>query len=222
MLRHWHYSIIALLLLLTQLSRAAEKDPVGAQVDWTAPIVETRRFDPARQPPEMPKLHYPEAAETVTSFSCQTAVSAALENEKSANGRTDVVVRVKSVDFKSKVSVVMWLPNKVTKKIVAHEDGHRQLSEIFYDAAREPVIAACQNRIGQLYSGSGNTSAAAVRDAIDKAIAEINNIYVNATNKSASPVQQRYDIITRHGTNKVPEDEAIRMALDVEKKRATQ
>jgi hypothetical protein len=207
--------LAAVLLLRLSGVALAQGDPAApaVKIDLPEPTVVTKPFDPKRPPAEMPTLTPPEAAQTVTAFSCQAEVSVSVDEEQVRDGGARVRVTVKGVEFHGRLDVTIWLPTDATKKIVRHEDAHRRISEMYYAKAEPVVRTAALRIIGRQYRGTGKNSQAAVKDAITKAIGEVNDAFMNATNFASEPVQKAFDRITRHGTNNVPEDEAIQRAI---------
>ena len=197
--------LIALALLL---SLAA---PALAQVEITrrAPSATTKTFNAKKPPKEMPPLRPGEAAVCESKFLCQVQV----EVEISSTPGERPECRITGIKSELRLDVVIWLPTDATHKIRVHEDGHRQISEIFYARAEEVA-----KRIAAKYMGQDlevkSSDQADTRPVIQRVANEFCQEYLGTVEVPSEKVQMKYDQLTDHGRNKLSEREAIRRALE--------
>ncbi len=220
---HYRRSILGLVLLvLTSLVRAQTTPPETVVIERSAPEVQTRTFDPKNPPPEMPPLRSGEAAVTESNFSCQTLIAATIIDQiPSAHGCT-ATVRITSVKTTIKLGITIWLPIKGSKKLTAHEEGHRIIDETFYEDAEAVARKLSMEMLGQRRVGKGRDCDAAAQAAIKDAGEQLCGDYMVAVQQPASRVQELYDDITDHGRRRIGEDAAIKRATDQQQKEAEQ
>jgi hypothetical protein len=203
-------SIIALALLAISSIATAEEPVV---VRKSPASLSVRSFDPKRPPKEMPPLNASEAAVTETVFACGARVEVETKSVDEKPVRTKIV----GVRLELGLEVTEWLPKETTAKIKAHEDGHRKISELYYENAEKIAGDIARKYVGkQLEFADGDGKAA-----IKKAAGECCQEYLAAMEKPSQKVQEKYDVLTDHGRNKVAEKRAIEKAIEESKKDAT-
>jgi hypothetical protein len=200
----------------------APSDASAVVIERLPPDVQTKTFDPTNPPADMPALRPGEAAVTESSFSCQTLISAAVVDQlPSANGCT-ATVQIKGVKTTIKLGIVIWLPVNGTKKLTAHEEGHRTIDERFYADAEAIARRLSDEMMNQRRVGRGADCDAAAQAAIKEAGDQLCGNYMTAVQYPATRVQELYDEITDHGRNRLREEVAIKRAMDRQKKEAEQ
>ncbi len=203
-------------------AQGAGTQPQTVVIERWAPVVQTRTFDPRNPPAEMPALRRGEAAVTESNFSCQTVIAATIVSQSpSANGCT-TAVRVTSVKTTIKLGITIWLPVNGTKKLTAHEDGHRIIDETFYDGAEAIARKLSTEMLGQRRVGKAADCDTAAQNAIKDAGDQLCGDYMTAVQYPATRVQELYDDITDHGRNRITEAAAIKRATDQQKKESEQ
>jgi hypothetical protein len=225
--------IVLLLASLAPLARAERRStpraPASATpattesavvIDRAAPDVNTRYFDPKNPPPDMPALRPGEAAVTESNFSCQTVIAATIIDQLPSSGGCTTTVRITNVKTTIKLGIVIWLPERGSRKLTAHEEGHRAIDERFYADAEGVARKLSEPMIGQRRVGKGNTCDAAAQAAIKEAGDQLCGDYMAAVQFPATRVQELYDQITDHGRNRIRETSAIQRAVDQQKKEA--
>jgi hypothetical protein len=203
---------LAVVLVLSGVALAAAPAPAPA----TAPVkvtrvpttLQTRTFDRKHPPAQMPRLTGNEAAVTVPAFSCEVR----LQVEDSPRSAQKPTVTVVAMDITVRLDITMWLPKGVTAKLKAHEEGHRQISEKFYEKADSIAKSVAQKYIGRTIDVDGRDHAA-VDAEMKRTINEFCGEYMGGVSVPASRVNDAYDHITEHGTNRISEAEAIRRAM---------
>ncbi len=202
--------IIALALLAVSAIASAEEPAV---VRKSPPSLSVRSFDPKRPPKDMPALSANEAAVTESVFAC----GARIEVETKTIDEKPVRTKIVGVRLELGLEVTEWLPKDTTAKIKAHEDGHRKISELYYENADKIAGDIARKYVGKpLEFADGD-----VKAAIKKAAGECCQEYLAAVEKPSQKVQERYDSLTDHGRNKVAEKRAIEKAIEASKKEAS-
>ena len=177
------------------------------KINQSRPNVNIRTFDPKHPTKEMPKLQPGEAAVTDSGFSC--AVQIEVEITSTDDGKAQMKVTGMDVDLA--LDVTMWLPTNCPAKIRAHESGHRQISEDFYKNADEIAKSIAKKYIGKtatVASADKKDTQATMQRWGDEFCGE----YQGQTEVPSEKVQKRYDELTDHGRNTVPEKKAIEQA----------
>lgn len=176
-------------------------------IDKQAPVVSTRRFDPANPPAEMPPLHPGEQAQCESNF----VSSALVSGQPRRTGVSTATLTVTQVRMNLQLAIVLWVPEGVTQKVLEHEEGHRQISEFFYQDADKLAGRIAASYIDRQYEVTGDDLDAAVNRKLQQIGADITAEYSNRLN--AESAQLRYDAITDHARNDVLVRDAIAQAL---------
>jgi hypothetical protein len=163
---------VLLLLGLVPLAPLARGETPATQpsdivIERTPPDVQTRTFDPKNPPPEMPPLREGEAAVTQSSFTCQTLIAATIIDQHRTSQGCTATVRVTSVKTTITLGITIWLPVKGSKKLTAHEDGHRLIDETFYDGAEAVARRLSMEMLGQRRVGKGSDCDTAAQTAME-------------------------------------------------------
>jgi len=194
-------------LLTVSPSASAATDNHNVTIAKTPATVDVRSFDPAHRPKDMPALRTDEAAVTESSFACAVEV----EVESKVVGDAPVKTKIVALKVKLSLEVKEWVPKNTTRKIRSHEDGHRQISEAFFENADKVAAEIAKSYIGKELTVKDKDS---VQPAIKKAATEFCQQYLGAVEKPSQTAQEKYDEITDHGRNKVPEPRAIQQAIE--------
>jgi hypothetical protein len=196
------FRFVPLLVLLLAASAGAQ-----VTVKYTPIDVKTRTFNPKNPPPEMPRLKEGEAAVTESKFACGVQLEVQITQ---APGQKPTMTIV-GVSASLELGVEIWLPTDVTRKIRAHEDGHRQISETAYKRGEETA-----KKLGGKYIGRQleikSIESRDTQPVIQRAANAFCEEYLGAIEVPSQKIQQKYDELTDHGRNRLKEDEAIRQA----------
>jgi hypothetical protein len=198
----------------------------GVTVERSPVVVTRKRFDPRDPPAEMPPLGPNADAITQSRFGCAASVQYTVVSRRpEGRGRRGVerggctaTARVDSVRVTLDLDVTIWVPTTARPKLVAHEEGHRVISERVYDdAAADAALAEAQKLVGRTVTARGDNCEAAADAAIKAANEEFCQAYLDATSAWSTRVGNRYDDITSHGKRSDPGvDEAIRQSFEQE------
>lgn len=174
-----------------------------------------KTFDPAHPPSDMPHLKAGEAAVTESVFRCATNVnSEVLSRKHQDDGGCMATVRVRQIELTLELQLTIWLPDGATDKLRDHEEGHRRISEQVYALRAEAAARkAASPADGRRLSGEAADCEGAAKAAMGTAVHETADRYLAGSAAVADEVNNVYDDLTGHGTNKLAEDDAIRQAF---------
>jgi hypothetical protein len=175
-----------------------EKQPVA---------FETHTFDPIMPPPEMPPLGEGEAAECEANFTSNASVS----GQSRRTDATHAMLTITQVKVTLGLEINIWVPMDATQHVIEHEDGHRQISEYYYQSAEKVAERIAATYMGKKIVVTGADLDAELNESLKQAGAEITDEYDKELNSETA--QQRYDDITDHSRNGVSAADAMDQAL---------
>jgi hypothetical protein len=187
----------------------AHAQSASVAVTREEPVVERREFDPSSPPADMPKLTPPESGVCDTTFELSAGIGYSVE----VLGPTTINLWVDGLNITTRQRIKIYTIRGAPAKLLAHEEGHREISEHYYEDAVAAVRVAATPLIGRMFTGNGTDRAAAEKDAVNKVRAVLLNAYVLRTQMRSDAANQRYDTLTEHGLNAVDEAEAIERVL---------
>jgi hypothetical protein len=164
-------------------------------------------FDPAAPPPDMPPLSEGEAAECDSDFRS----SASIRGESRQSDASHATVTISQIRVTLQLNINIWVPTGVTQHIIEHEDGHRQISEFYYQTADQLAKRIAAAYMGKQVEISGTDLGAESSKMLQKMAADFTNEYNQELNPG--PTQLLYDSITDHGRNDVVINDAVAHAL---------
>jgi hypothetical protein len=218
-----HRILSCLLLALCVPPAAASAQEV--RVERAPVVVERRTFDPRNPPADMPPLKGREVALAQSSFSCAASanydVTTTTPRRRGGREPARCAATIRSLDVRLDLRVTIWLPERVRRKVVVHEEGHREITERVYAEAEEAVRARAAALLGRTFISTGPDSVA--EEAVTRATQELSTECLDATAGRASQLNDTYDALTNHGQNRsLSEEDAIRIAFDREARREQQ
>ena len=208
--------VLCLLLGLLVLGWLSWRDaPSRRQLKETAePVISkqpvnfaTRTFDPASPPSDMPPLTAGENAECVSDFISNANVA----GQTLRTDATHATVTVSSIKVALQLNVTIWVPAGVTPHVIEHEEGHRQISEYYYQTADKVAERVAATYMGKQIEVTGADLNAESIKALQQMGAEITEEYDRELNPE--PTQLLYDSITDHSRNEVVVQDAVDHAL---------
>lgn len=170
-------------------------------------IIASRSFDPASPPPDMPPLSAGENAECVSDFSAKANVA----GQTRRTDATHTTLTITQIDVTLQLNIAIWVPAGVTQRVTDHEDGHRQISEYYYQTADKLAARIATSYMGRQVQVTGTDLNAASMEALKQFGAEITEEYDRELNPE--PTQLLYDSITDHSRNDVAVQDAVDHAL---------
>jgi hypothetical protein len=164
-------------------------------------------FDPANPPAEMPPLSAGEAAQCVSDFLSNATVSGQTRRLDPTHAR----VTITQIHVTLQLNVDIWTPIGASQRVMDHEEGHRQISEYYYQTADQLAARIASTYMGKQIDVSGPDPGSAASEALQQAGSEITAEYNKELNPN--PTQLLYDSITDHARNGVVAQEAVDHAL---------
>jgi hypothetical protein len=169
--------------------------------------VASRTFDPANPPPEMPPLNPGENAECVADFGSNANVAGQTRRTDATHG----TLTITQINVTLLLNITIWVPAGVTQRVIDHEDGHRQISEYYYQTADKLAGRIAAAYMGKQVEVTGTDLNAESMKALKQMGAEITDEYERELN--SEPAQLLYDSITDHSRNDVVAQDAVDHAL---------
>jgi hypothetical protein len=169
--------------------------------------VASRTFDPASPPPEMPPLNPGENAECVSDFTANANVA----GQTLRTGATQGAVTITRINLTLLLNITIWVPAGVTQRVIDHENGHRQISEYYYQTADKLAERIAAAYMGKQVEISGTDLNAESTKALRQIANEMSDEYERELN--SEPAQLLYDSITDHSRNEVAVQDAVDHAL---------
>lgn len=191
------------------LSAASKAEAVTVEI---APAtLERRSFNPKKPPREMPKLIPPGKALCFFRIYCGVEIDGGIQD----TSVEDAVAVVSALRFEIWMTITIWLPTKYTRKMEIHEEAHRKICDHYYAFAEAAARDLGEKTIGTPLPGS-ITDQRAMRDAMGKHQRRLIEAFMRRITDRCYFAQNRFDDLTKHGANKLPEEEAIRQAIALE------
>lgn len=202
-MRWW---IIVMFLLVAEVpSVYAEQSQV--EIVKMPAQVGTRYFDPKRPPRDRPPLSGPEEAVYAGDFLSNASVG----SQAQMTDATHAKATINQIKVTLQLNMTIWLPNNPQKWTVEHEEGHRQISEYYYQNAEVIARRIAESYIGKTFNISGGDLRRALSAAVGKIAEEITNEYNRQM--PVETTQERYDRITEHSRKDIPVPDAVAQAL---------
>lgn len=197
------------------------EDSVGVSVTKMPSLCTTRKFDAKHPDPRVPASSSERAGVCVSQFGCSASVAGNIVSQIGSDAQMRATVEIDSVKVSLQLNIVIWVANDSPPKVLAHEIGHRTISEHFYGDADTIAGSIAHDFLAKRYTATADNLADASRLACDAAARELVARYMAEVRDSAEVVQEAYDRITRHGTAPIDEMDAIKQAIAESEKSAT-
>ncbi len=208
--------LLGLLLGVIVLAWAGwrEHQPAAPPKEMSAPVIikqpvhfASRTFDPANPPAEMPPLAAGENAECDSNFISNAVVGGQIRRTDLTHG----TVTITQIKVTLQLDITIWVPMDATQHVIEHEDGHRQISEYYYQNADEIAGRIATAYMGKEIPVTGTDLDAETHKSLHEAGGEITDEYDKELN--TNPTQLLYDSITDHSRNEVTAADAVAHAL---------
>lgn len=171
------------------------------------PTLTNRTFDAGNPPDDMPPLASGENAACESNFLSNASVT----GESQQTDATHAIVTVTQITVTLQLDITIWLPANPTQHVIEHEEGHRQISERYYESADKLAKRIAAAYMGKQVVVTGADLRSEMGNALQQMGTEITNEYNRELNPE--PTQLRYDAITDHSRNDVAASDAIHQAL---------
>jgi len=187
---------------------------LGQGPEASKPIIEKqpvafskRSFDTAAPAADMPPLGEGEEAECDSNFISDANVSGRMQKIDATNA----TVTVTQVKVTLQLKITIWIPNGSTQHVIEHEQGHRQISEHYYQFADKVAAEIAAPYIGRQIVISGSDLNAEFRNALLQLSKQITAEY----NDKLTPgrAQQLYEDLTDHSRNDRDANDAAAQAI---------
>ena len=188
-------------------SRRQLSESSGTTISKQPIVLATHTFDPASPPADMPPLGSGENAECDSDFRS----SASVRGESRPTDATHATVTITHVTLTLQLNINIWVPTGVTQHVLDHEDGHRQISEFYYQTADKLAERIASTYLGRQVEITGSDLDAASNKMLQEMATDITEEYNKELNPG--PTQLLYDAITDHGRNEVVVKDAVSHAL---------
>ena len=166
-----------------------------------------RTFDPATPPTDMPPLAPGENAECDSNF----LSNASVRGDSRQTDATHATVTIKQIKVTLQLNISIWVPTGVTQHVIEHEEGHRQISEYYYQTADKLAERIAATYTGKQVEITGTDLGAESSKMLRQMATDITDEYNREINPG--PTQLLYDAITDHGRNEVVVKDAVTHAL---------
>lgn len=199
--------LLAILILAGFAARSARAQTPGLTIDKQPETFTNRSFDPAKPPADMPPPSPGEDAECDSNFLSDAAVG----GQARQTDVTHATVTISQIKVTLQLEIIIWEPIKVSQHVVEHENGHRQISEYYYQTADKLA-----NRIAAAYMGKQVViTGADLRGQLSKLLEQMGTEITDQYNKelNVEATQLRFDAITDHSRNNVSASDAVAQAL---------
>lgn len=188
-------------------SRQQPVEP-AVQIIKQPATVANRTFDPAAPPADMPPLGPGEAAECDTNFVSNASVG----GQSRRDDATHATLTITHVTVTLQLNIAIWVPVEATQHVIEHEDGHRQISEYYYQSADKVADQIAQTYIGKQVQISGPDLNAESSKMLQQMAADITDEYDKELNPG--PTQLLYDSMTDHSRNDLVAKDAAVAAIN--------
>ena len=166
-----------------------------------------RTFDPAAPPADMPALSPGESAECDSDF----VSNASVRGETRQTDGTHATVTITQIKLTLQLNITIWVPLGAAQHVMEHEEGHRQISEYYYQTADKLGERIAETYMGKRLDITGTDLGAESSKVLQQMATEITDTYNKELNPG--PTQLLYDSITDHGRNDVVAKDAVDHAI---------
>jgi hypothetical protein len=195
--------LLAGLTMWHQSASPTAKQAPGLTIDKLPVAFFMHTFDPSAPPADMPPLAAWEEAECDSNFVSNANVKGRTEMVDGTHG----VVTVTDVKVTLQLAINVWVAEGAAMRVIKHEQGHRQISERYYETADKVAEQIAVTYLNKRISASGGDLNAEVNHLLQQMGAEITAEYSQRLNPNLA--QNRYDDMTDHGRNDVSAGEAV-------------
>jgi hypothetical protein len=188
-------------------SRRQLTETPGSTINKQPAAFANRTFDPATPPADMPPLNPGEDAECDSEFLSNASVG----GESRQTDATHATVTITRIKVTLQLNITIWVPTGVTQHVIEHEEGHRQISEYYYQTADKVAERIAATYMGKQVDITGTDLGAQSSKLLQQMATDITDEYNKELNPG--PTQLLYDAITDHSRNEVVVKDAVAHAL---------
>jgi hypothetical protein len=188
-------------------SRRQPKETSGPTIIKQPVTFANRTFDPATPPSDMPPLTSGENAVCDSDFLSNASVS----GQTRQTDATHATVTITQIKVTLQLNIAIWVPAGATQHVIDHEEGHRQISEYYYQTADKLAERIAARYMGKQVDITGTNLDAESSKLLQQTATEITDEYDKELNPA--PAQLLYDSITDHSRNEVVAKDAVAHVL---------
>jgi hypothetical protein len=188
-------------------SRRRIREDSAPSIYKEAIVFASHTFDPAAPPAEMPPLGAGENAECDSDFRS----SANVRGETRLTDATHATVTITQITMTLRLNINIWVPIGAVPRVIEHEEGHREISEYYYQGADKLAERIAAKYLGRQVEINGADLNAETNQMLLKMANGITEEY--GKELDPGPTQLLYDTITDHGRNDVVVKDAVEHAL---------
>jgi hypothetical protein len=188
-------------------SRRQRREAPVLTINKQPVVFANRTFDPATPPNDMPPLTAGENAECDSDFLSKASV----RGKSRQTDATHATVTITQIKVTLQLNINIWVPTEVTQHVIEHEEGHRQISEYYYQTADKLAERIAATYMGRQVDITGTDLDVESSTMLQQMATEITNEYNKELNPG--PTQLLYDAITDHGRNDVVVKDAVAHAI---------
>jgi hypothetical protein len=192
-------------------SRKRLREVPGATINKQPALFASRTFDPATPPAGMPPLSGGEDAECESNFLSNASVG----GQTRQTDATHATLTITKIKMTLQLNVTVWVPVGVTEHVIEHEEGHRQISEYYYQTADKLAERIAAKYMGKQIDIGVDLSGTDLDAESSKVLGQMATEVTDEYNKQLNPepTQLLYDTITDHSRNQVVAKDAVAHAL---------
>jgi hypothetical protein len=176
-------------------------------IDKQPAMIARHTFDPTAPPADMPPLSNGEIAVCDTNFVSNANVRGETRRADDTHG----TLTITQVNVALQLHVNIWVPTEASQQVIEHEDGHRQISEHYYETADKIAQRIAAMYMGRQVEIAGADLRAEASKVLEQTAAEVTAEYNKQLNPG--PTQLLYDSITDHGRNDTVVKDAVAHAI---------
>lgn len=175
------------------------------EIQKAPPEIKTQYFDKGMRPPEASPPEHNDCANTHWHYGFIPKVDFDLVLRERVPDGEEVVIKIKRIDLKLNLEVTMWLPEKASEDVIAHEKGHAAICLDAYKSAETYARAAAEPFVGKEIRAHGSDLEATIKRALTDVNQEMARKYREETVERANITGGLFDkiTITDHAAAKV-------------------
>ena len=182
-------------------------------VDVAEPVVEYDYYDPFG--PKPAAIHEGFSGNTRPRHSCSIKTDDRLVFDwKREKENSPFRFFFKVVPVSTELSIKITLPNNPYESLRAHEEGHRNINEHFYETAGRAARHAANSILDKEFSCSADNFEVAKNLAVAQASLAIRTEYLRYVSDPATNANKYYDELTDHGRKMIDPKKAVREAVE--------
>lgn len=177
------------------------------------PVIQRHAYDKDNRPPEEVGKHPSVEANTHWDYRITPEITVERKKLEPSTQGLQATVLVKRISVELALPIEMWVPEGVSDRVIAHEDGHIRICKHFYSDAENVARECANSTIGHTYEGAGKDENEAIQGAIEIATGELCTCYQRKIIEPTNRASATYDRLTSHGQNSTPIGEAVDKAI---------